>query len=173
MSDSIRFQRANSSATFSSDGVYRYALKRTWENCGSAITFVMLNPSTADDVNDDPTIRRCIGFAKREGYGVLNVVNLYAMRTTRPIHLLDIPDPEGPENLIHVKRAVGEGPIIAAWGASATSLKGLPTSSVLDWLLDRGATCLGVTKDGHPKHPLYLPKDAPTQVFFFGQGESK
>lgn len=165
---SIKLQRAASSATFSEDGTYRYALKRTWETCGAAITFIMLNPSTADDVNDDPTIRRCIGFAKRDGFGVLNVVNLYAMRTTQPKHLLDIADPEGPENLRHVQNVVGQGPVICAWGAGATSIKGIPRSSVLDWILGRGANCLGFTKAGHPRHPLYLPLDAKIQQFTKG-----
>lgn len=149
-----------SGAVFSYDGVYRYHLWRRWDN-GHTLNFVMLNPSTADDVSDDPTIRRCIGFAKRDGFGAISVTNLYAMRTTRPIHLRDISDPEGPDNLGWAQKS--EGPIICAWGAGAI-MKGVPRSRVLQWLTTRAkygndVGCLGTTAAGHPRHPLYLKND--------------
>jgi hypothetical protein len=79
----------------SPDGLYRYLLWRTWNPKANTMVWLMLNPSTADAMNDDPTIRRCIGFAQREGCGSIQVLNLYALRATKPKHLFDHPDPEG------------------------------------------------------------------------------
>lgn len=149
----------------SANGLYRYHLWRQWE-AGPSMTFIMLNPSTADADVDDPTIRRCMGFARREGFGGIEVINLYALRATRPVHLLDHPHPEGPRNrevwdlvLQH------DGPVVAAWGSSAPD--GCPTSEalndhpseMLDWL------CLGRTSKGNPRHPLYQRKDEPLTSF--------
>jgi len=110
------------SAVISPCGLYRYRLSRQWTEPSYSLAFVMLNPSTADAEVDDPTIRRCIGFARREGYGGIEVVNLYAFRATSPDDLWKAKDPCGPENeghLISIARAsVGYGtPIVCAWGA--------------------------------------------------------
>ena len=150
-----------SGAVLSDDGLYRYQLWRTWDPVNpKRMLFVMLNPSTADAERDDPTIRRCIGFAKREGCGSLEVVNLYALRATKPAHLLDHPDPEGPDNYHHWELALGRADIVvAAWGASIP--RWLPISSAANRGWRHDWYCLGITKDGCPRHPLFVPADQP------------
>lgn len=156
-------------ATISKCGKYRYALTRYWGG-GPMACFIMLNPSTADASVDDPTIRRCIGFAKREGCGSLVVVNLYALRSTDPTALANHPHPTGPEWRGHLDAAIAhtDGPIIAAWGAHPGTSR--QATTVLDVLTDAGraAFCLGKTKDGSPRHPLYVKGDAPLQNFWIG-----
>ena len=152
------------SATISQGGLYRYDLTRRWAPGIDWAVFVMLNPSTADATIDDPTIRRCISFAQREGYGGLAVVNLYALRTTRPVHLLHHPDPVGPDNAYRVGRWLDAADIvIAAWGAHrlAAHRSGWLTDTVEGY--DKDLYCLGVTADGSPRHPLYLPTDTPLE----------
>lgn len=150
-------------AEFSDDGRYRYLLQRQWDSTGRRCVFVMLNPSTADGSLDDPTIRRCVGFAKREGCAQLDVVNLYALRATRPVHLWEADDPVGPENddwIMNVTLEMGYGDdtlVIAAWG---THGKPDRVKRVLE-LVELPMVCLGLTKDGSPRHPLYLPSAAP------------
>lgn len=149
------------SAEISDDGMYRYALGRQWGR-GWPATFVMLNPSTADANIDDPTIRRCIGFARGWGLGGIRVVNLYAYRATNPRELWTAEDPVGPLNRRHLfnaleRAATTDTPVVAAWGAHAKRDR---VEAFLDLLHSNRVTCLGVTKDGHPRHPLYLPKTA-------------
>jgi hypothetical protein len=146
----------NKSVMLSEDGRYRYHLTRTWDD-GDRAVFVMLNPSTADAYEDDPTIRRCIGYARRWGLAGIEVVNLYAYRATNPAELWEVDDPVGPENDLWL-RAVGSSgfPLVAAWGANAQPRRvqrvlGLPGFDRL--------TCLRTTQAGHPGHPLYLPKE--------------
>lgn len=125
------------------------------------IAFLMLNPSTADHQLDDPTIRRCTGFARTLGCDRYAVGNLYALRTTNPDNLWAHPDPVGAENDQHLQRLAAEFPdIVCAWGVSAALWR---VQQVQALLLDAGATlwCLGTTKDGWPRHPLYLPADQP------------
>lgn len=149
-----------SSAVLSEDGAYRYRLSRVWAE-GSRCTFIMLNPSTADAQIDDATIRRCIGYAKTWGHGALDVVNLFALRSTDPEGLYGHADPIGPENdqhLIDVARAATT--IVVAWGAHGGHLG--RDVAVLD-LLRRYASvapmALAFTADGKPRHPLYLRAD--------------
>lgn len=147
-----------STAKISEDGRYRYLLTRTWEESVWPLAFIMLNPSTADAHQDDPTIRRCIGFAKRFGFGGITVANLYAYRATKPADLWRAADPVGPENdgmLSGLLRSRAEADVlaIAAWGANAKpdrvrAVLSLPGADRLQ--------CLGVTKAGAPRHPLYL-----------------
>jgi hypothetical protein len=149
-------------AHISSDGFYRYGLWRTWDY-GPWLPFVMLNPSTADANLDDPTIRRCIGFAKREGYGGIRVVNLYAYRSTSPKALLTCADPVGPENDGYLYGTLAAArtsrvPVIAAWGANARLDR---VARVLNLLPGAVWRCLGTTKQGAPKHPLYIKSDQP------------
>ena len=153
-------------ARLSDDGVYRYTLGRRWSagDDGTAV-FVMLNPSTADASVDDPTIRRCIGFAKALGCGGLHVVNLYAYRATKPADLWSAADPIGPENDEVLRdaflTAYGEGsPVIAAWGANAEPLRAEFVGTVAR-AAGVSLSALGVTKAGAPRHPLYLRADAP------------
>lgn len=150
-------------ANLSDCGTYRYTLGRRWDD-GPTVVFVMLNPSTADASQDDPTIRRCIGFAKAFGYGALHVVNLYAFRATKPADLWKAADPIGPENDETLRStfltAHGEGSlVIAAWGANAAPLRAR-FAHVIARAAGVTLTALGVTKDGAPRHPLYLPASA-------------
>lgn len=145
-------------ATISECGRYRYSLTRRWGE-GATCCFVMLNPSTADAEVDDPTIRRCIGFAQREGYGALEVVNLFAYRATDPKRLRNTPDPIGPENNQHLAQAFDKaGLIVAAWGAHGSFHS---RNQVVRRMLNGRSMCLGTTAKGEPKHPLYLAKNAP------------
>ncbi len=108
------------SAIISECGEYRYSLSRIWDESLPAIAFLMLNPSTADGSQDDPTIRRCISYAKQWGYGVLHVVNLFAYRATDPQDLLEVLDPIGPENFYHISKTTASCQcIIFAWGNNA------------------------------------------------------
>jgi hypothetical protein len=114
---------------------------------------VMLNPSTADEQEDDPTIRRCVSFARREAYAAREVVNLYAYRATDPSDLDSVSDPVGPENDRAILLAAGSaGVIVAAWGAHR--LAALRAPHVLHLLDDRDVRALGLTKSGQPRHPL-------------------
>jgi hypothetical protein len=149
-------------ATISPCGTYRYTLDRVWDASLPIALFIMLNPSTADASEDDPTIRRCISFAKREGCGALTVVNLFALRSTDPGALTAHPDPVGPDNDLHIALALGKQPeiVIAAWGAhSFARARAEAVTSIL--ALTWQVNCLGVTKDGDPRHPLYVRGDAP------------
>lgn len=156
-----------SSADLSVDGRYRYRLTRTWslDQLAARLTFVMLNPSTADANVDDPTIRRCIGFAKRAGYAGLIVVNLYALRATKPAALWAADDPIGPDNGAFLHEAVAVAgragrPVVAAWGVNARRLD-VVAFCELAVRYNTRLTCLGVTKDRHPRHPLYIRGDFP------------
>jgi hypothetical protein len=147
------------SATISVDQRYRYELRRWW-GPGEIMAYVMLNPSTADALKDDQTIRRCMFFARREGYDGIVVVNRYAFRCTQPSDLLQASDPEGPDNLAAWDKALTDhkvGMIVAAWGASAP--KGLrPSLAAAAWS-QAGWFCLGKTKTRHPHHPSRLGND--------------
>jgi hypothetical protein len=149
-------------ACISACGRYRWSLSRAWDAdlLKPWVGFVMLNPSTADASIDDPTIRRCIGFARAWGFAGLAVRNLFALRATYPMELMEADDPIGPENDRVILSLVGVCPVIvAAWGVhGALKDRG---NRVRQMLSDRGQAlkCLGTTKEGHPKHPLYLPAD--------------
>lgn len=154
-----------SHATISEDGRYRYLLKRRWSD-GPIATFIMLNPSTADAEQDDPTIRRCIGFAKREGCGALTVVNLMAFRATNPKELLGAIDPVGPDNRGYLVPAIRKGaPVIAAWGAHEAAIGRDAVVREIAEALGKPLVCLGKTKSGAPRHPLYVKAIAPLVAF--------
>ncbi len=149
-------------AEISECGQYRYALGRQWGD-GQTVAFIMLNPSTADADRDDPTITRCIHFARSWGYGGLVVANLYAYRATDPSELWRTADPVGPENDEHLTRvAAGCALLVAAWGANAkpgriAQVLALPGMGRLH--------ALGLTKAGQPRHPLYLRGDLTPQLW--------
>ena len=148
------------SAVISPDGVYRYELRRLIGGKGvKPCCFIMLNPSTADAEKDDPTIRRCIGYARAWESSALIVVNLFAFRATNPKDLFAAIDPVGPENKSYIQAVAKEaGTIVCAWGTHGDYLgQGLYVLRLLD---DIGAhpLALAKTKNGHPAHPLYLPK---------------
>lgn len=136
-------------------GNYRYLLWRNWNSDLPKLLFVMLNPSTADADVDDPTIRRCIGFAKLWGYGSLEVVNLFGLRSTNPDELRKCEDPVGPDNDAHVLLAASNAnKIIVAWGTNGSYLgRGRKVSTLL---YRHKPFCLDISKAGHPKHPLYI-----------------
>lgn len=143
------------SAIFSEDRVYRYALERRWGS-GPFVLFVMLNPSTADEHVDDPTIRRCVGFARGWGYGGLLVANLFAYRATDPSELALADDPVGPDCDVWLETcSLRSSLTIAAWGAHRAAAPRV--ADVYEHLGDRVA-CLGRTADGSPRHPVRLAK---------------
>ena len=149
-------------AVISDCGRYRYTLEREWMTGEGTCLFVMLNPSTADASEDDPTIRRCIGFAQRWGYQRLEVGNLFAFRATDPADMLSVTPAEaaGPDNDDHLRDlSHGAGLIVAAWGAH--SLAAFRRAAVLEILSESEAdvVCLGTTKYGSPRHPLYVRGD--------------
>jgi len=151
---------------------YRYRLTRTWDRTGPAITWIMLNPSTADEAIDDPTIRRVIGFSRAWGFGRLLVVNLFALRATRPQDLPDSPAPVGPGNDDAISEAVSVADMLmVAWGnhggISNPDTGVRRDQEVLDALAvaSREIKCLGTTRKGQPRHPLYLPALSAPVVF--------
>lgn len=149
----IRMER---DATISECGRFRYRLGRRW-GPGQYLLFIMLNPSTADADVDDPTIRRCIRFARDHNYDGIQVVNLYAYRATDPRDLKAAGYPVGPDNDNHIKAAIqGAGAVCVAWGDRARG-QARP-DEVLDLIsrAGRAVTCLAVTKQGLPSHPLML-----------------
>lgn len=145
---------------------YRYQLTRRW-NTGRTVVFIMLNPSTADAFIDDPTIRRVCNFAQRWGFAGVRVVNLFALRAKDPQALTKAEDPIGPENDQRIWDACDGGDqVILAWGAhGALQGRGAEVMAVLmegEFMLWH----LGLTKDGHPRHPLYLPTTVERQPLF-------
>lgn len=159
---------AVSTATISPCGTYRYTLTRSLPSVLRWIRpclFVMLNPSTADHTKDDPTIRRCIGFAKREGCTSLTVVNLFALRATNPEELRKHHDPFGPDNAKHLAEQISQhrttGYIVAAWGSNPLAARYEPLFVWRKTLLDAGALCLGMTAEDGPRHPLYVKNTQP------------
>lgn len=160
-------------AVISDDGVYRYRLVRCWEPAEDLMHVVMLNPSTADHKDDDPTIRRLIGFAKREGCGGINVMNLYAYRATEPAVLRGVVNPIGPQNRYWLrqmaKEAMSQGrAVICAWGDFENALPFNMGSETMHMFRTNGVTlkCFGMTvsRFPQPRHPLYIAADVPLQI---------
>lgn len=154
------------SALIDETGRYRYALRREWDCELPRAMFCMLNPSTADDQRDDPTIRRCVGLARRWGCGSCEVVNLFAWRCTRPRDLRRAPDPVGPSNDRAIRRALARASVVVAgWGDAGCALGEAfrRRESRVRVMLSRGghAKCLGLTRSARPRHPLYVRNDAP------------
>lgn len=151
------------SARFSDDGRHRYVLGRRWSDVGPTGVFVMLNPSTADADVNDRTIRRCIGFAQSWGWSGIHVLNLFALRSPYPSDLLHDPNPVGPANNDHLVRHARAGlPMIAAWGGHSGRVQKLArarAAAVCAMMIHVRWRCLGTTKDGDPRHPLYLAAD--------------
>jgi hypothetical protein len=149
------------SAEISLDGLYRYTLQRRWAVGRGSVTWLMFNPSTADAAIDDATIRKCVGFSKRWGYGHMSVVNLYALRSRDPKAVLRAGDPVGPSNDDWLKTIFsGSHQLICAWGCTQHAPNIGQRVSVALMLAAWCALpvlCLGRRKDGHPRHPLMLP----------------
>lgn len=152
------------SAVISGDGRYRYELRRVWNSDRPTVGWIMLNPSTADADHDDPTIRRCVSFARAWGYGGIVVRNLFAYRATDPRALRFQTDPVGPANDEHLMGGAhgGDGITICAWGAHGTYRnRDLAVVALLCRDPDVRVHHLGLTKDGAPRHPLYVRGDTP------------
>ena len=139
-------------------GNYRYTLTRTWDSSAEALVFILLNPSTADASQDDPTIGRCIGFAKRWGFGGIVVLNLYAYRATKPRDMLAADDPVGPENNRVITEVATGQTVVAAWGTNARRERVTEVLALLP--ATTRLLALEVTKFGHPRHPLYVHGEA-------------
>lgn len=147
------------SAVLSDCGRYRHILRRSWDIARPGVTFVMLNPSTADAEKDDPTVRKCIGFADRLGYGHLNVVNLFDFRATKPADLKAAGYPCSPDSWHWIAKSISECPdVICAWGANARDT--FRTTVVFEYVryLSPGRIrALRLLADGTPEHPLMIP----------------
>jgi len=149
------------SATFDATRTYRYRLTRAWDPGSPVVAFVMLNPSTADADHLDPTVRRCVGFARDWGFGALEVVNLFAFRATDPADLVRAPEPVGVDNDLAIVDAVrGVDRVVVAWGTRGTHRHRAESVSTLLAGCHVRPMALGTTRDGHPRHPLYVPGDA-------------
>ena len=143
-------------AILSDDRKYRYILSRTWDETKPTVLFIGLNPSTADENEDDPTIRRCIGFAKSWGYGGILMANLFAFRTTNPQGLYTEHDPIGSENDLYIKEYASKAELtIACWGNHGS----FHNRAQEVYELVKSMHCLDTNKSGEPKHPLYIKHD--------------
>lgn len=148
---------ADSVAIYSDCERYRYTLTRVWDRAGQTALFVMLNPSTATEVQNDPTVERCERRARALGFGGFRVVNIFAWRDTDPRKMRAAADPVGPEN----DAAIADGArwadqVICAWGTHGEHLNRGPAVETLLRGVRSELFHLGLTKAGHPKHPLYI-----------------
>lgn len=153
-------------ATYSACGTYRYALCRTWHPGGRRLAFVMLNPSQATEIANDPTVGRCQARAQRLGYGSVMVTNLFALRETDPRAMRAHPSPVGPDNdTALLSAAAWADDLIAAWGVHGVHQG--RDAAVRDLLRRVGHSplVLGLTRHGHPQHPLYLRNDILPQAW--------
>lgn len=148
----------DSGALFSPCRRWRYLLWRRWNLEGDLAVFIGLNPSTADELTDDPTIRRCIGFAKSWGYGALWMLNAYAWRATNPAEMrAQGANAIGPRNNEYIfEAALYADMVIAAWGVHCDDVRERQVAQCVE-AAGKPLRVLGLTKEGHPKHPLYLP----------------
>lgn len=149
---------APSTAVYSDCERYRYSLTRTWDEGQGKVLFVMLNPSTATEVQNDPTVERCERRARTLGFGAFRVTNIFAWRDTDPKKMRKATEPIGPEN----DRTIADGcqwadSIIAAWGTNGEHMGRGPAVGKLLKTTGQHIYHLGLSKAGHPKHPLYLP----------------
>ncbi len=148
---------APSVANYSDCKKYRYDLTRVWDPEGRKVLFVMLNPSTATEVQNDPTVERCERRARALGFGAFRVCNIFAYRATDPKDMRAQADPVGPLNDAAIREGVDwADEVVAAWGAHGEHLE---RGAAVEALLRETGTRpkhLGLTKAGHPKHPLYI-----------------
>lgn len=154
-----------SGAEFSDCRTYRYALWRRWGWQGYArqVMFVGLNPSTADETEDDPTVRRCIRFAKDWGYSAMLMMNAFAFRATDPRDMKAAAEPVGPGNDEALAyRSTQVGLIVAAWGVHCPPER----EAAVCRAIGRPIHCLGRTRGGRPRHPLYLRADTQPELFW-------
>ena len=156
-----------SKASFSEDRRFRYRLYRRWAELGPEILFICLNPSTADEDHDDPTVRRCVNFARDWGFRAMWLGNLFALVTTDPAKLYkpviyEVFDPVGRGNDLALKMMAARcAKAVYAWGNHghiANRGRLVADMIIIAW-------CFGINKTGEPKHPLYLPRNAQLMIF--------
>lgn len=155
----------HSSVVFSDDRRYRYSLVRAWDTNKPKVSFCLLNPSTADETHDDATISRCIERARRLGYGSIEIVNLFAFKSTQPKYLYAARYPKGTRNFEYIIKAAKTAQLfIVGWGQHGRLheqdkfiLQKLKRTRVVVY-------CLGQNKNGTPRHPLYLSYNEPIQL---------
>jgi hypothetical protein len=157
-------RKTESDAVLSVDEKHRYRLDRTWDREKPVLVFIMLNPSTADAKTDDPTIRRCMSFADDLGCGGVSVYNLFSLRTPYPEELWRSTDRvrlEALAELLHGLATINYVDVVAAWGAAPKATE--RAERVKQALSESGVTtmCLGRTKSGAPRHPLYIRRGTP------------
>lgn len=178
MSTLVRMRAVTKTAELSPDARYRYTLTRVWDDSGPLMVWVLLNPSTADAETDDATVRRCVGFAERDGCGGIIMVNLFAHRATQPAMLEEAAYGRGgivgPENRLFVQGAVSAPNvrrIVCAWGNNVSApLLREPARRMAEAVVEavppgRPLVCLGRTRQGHPRHPVRLPYATPFEPY--------
>lgn len=144
----------HSTALYSPCGGYRYGLRRVWDAGADEVMYVMLNPSTATETQNDPTIERCQRRARSLGFGAMRIANLFAWRATRPEDLRRAEDPEGPQNAVLLRAWSGAAAVtLAAWGVHGALRDAGPRMA---GVLEGDVRHLGLTRAGHPRHPLYV-----------------
>ena len=149
---------AASVAHYSDDEIYRYDLVRVWDEAGAKVTFVMLNPSTATELANDPTVERCERRARSLGFGAFRVTNIFAFRATDPREMRAAADPVGgPENDAAIREAgAWADRVVCAWGTHGAHLGRGPRVEAMLRAEGLELSHLGLSKAGHPKHPLYI-----------------
>ncbi|WP_372993345.1 DUF1643 domain-containing protein [Sulfitobacter sp.] len=157
---------APSTAVYSDCETYRYSLTRVWEMSGKRLLFVMLNPSKATEVDNDPTVERCERRARALGFGAFQVTNIFAFRETNPKLMRQADDPVGPDNDQVLREGVAWADVvIAAWGTHGAHLgRGTEVAQLLR-RLDAPLHHLGLSIAGHPKHPLYISYSRQPEVW--------
>lgn len=148
---------APSVARYSDCEEYRYDLTRVWDETGRKVMFLMLNPSTATEVQNDPTVERCERRARTLGYGAFRVCNIFAYRATDPKVMRSVDDPVGPLNDDAIRQGIDwADDVVAAWGTHGAHMKrGIAVEQLLRDTQAKPKH-LGLSKEGHPKHPLYI-----------------
>ena len=161
-------------AEISKCGAYRYTLWRNWQTpMLGCVTWIMLNPSTADGETDDATIRKCIGFSMRWGFSGIRVVNLFGFRATDSGELVAQSDPVGPHNDHAINTALGlarmeDTPNVVAWGRNNKHPEVRHRGEFVAQSAEYESislVCLGTNQDGSPKHPLMLPYATPLEAW--------
>lgn len=150
-------------ATISDCKNYRYKLSRIWDKNKPKIVFIGINPSTADDKEDDPTIRKLIAYSKAWGYGGFIIINLFAFRTAKVYDLLKIKHHFGPENENYLRKYTGYKTVVVMWGAKANEINRYVAKRVLNMI--ENPMCFGKNADGSPKHPLFMAPNVKLQKY--------
>jgi hypothetical protein len=163
---------APSTAVYSDCEHYRYLLTRVWDDTAPRALFVMLNPSTATEVQNDPTVERCERRARALGFGGFRVTNIFAWRETDPKKMRAAADPVGPENDGAIAESCAWADrILAAWGAHGAHLNRGAQVEALLRDTGRAVHHLGLTQAGHPKHPLYIAYTQQPELWIAGREE--